>query len=132
MKYLKMIAVTFFVTALFCTISVSASQYGMANVSIPNLKQVQTVARDDKDNFSPQTFDLVACRDSVTGQELGAQVQTYSVNYGSYTSFVTAKKGGKVTISSSKHTSPGTYKLNAKANTSSLFSAKLFGTWVLD
>lgn len=96
------------------------------------MKQVQAVARDDKDNFSPQTFDLVACKDSVTGKELGAQVQTYSVNYGSYTSFVTAKKGGEVTISSSKHTNPGTYKMNAKANTSSLFSAKLSGTWVLD
>lgn len=34
MKYLKITAVAFFITALFCTLSVSASQYGMANVSI--------------------------------------------------------------------------------------------------
>ena len=75
---------------------------------------------------------MTACTDSVTGQELGAQVRTYSVNYGGYTDFVTAKKGKKVTISSSEHNYPGTYRLNVRANTSSLFNAKLFGTWVLD
>lgn len=132
MKYLKGTLIAFIVTAAFCTCSVSAAQYSMANVSIPNLKGIATTEKVNKDNFSPQTFDLTACTDSVTGQELGAQVRTYSVNYGGYTDFVTAKKGKKVTISSSKHTNPGTYKLNVRANTSSLFSAKLFGTWVLD
>ena len=95
-------------------------------------KGIATTEKVNKDNFSPQTFDLTACTDSVTGQELGAQVRIYSVNYGGYTDFVTAKKGKKVTISSSEHNYPGTYRLNVRANTSSLFNAKLFGTWVLD
>lgn len=132
MRYLKTTFIAFLFTVTFCFVSVCASQYGMANVSIPNLQGIATTEKVNKDNFSPQTFDLVACTDSVTGKELGAQVQTYSVNYGNYTSFVTAKKDGKVTISSSKHTNPGTYKLNVKANTRSVFNAKLFGTWVLD
>lgn len=132
MKYLKGTLIAFVVTVVFCTVSVSAAQYSMANVSIPSLKGIATTEKVNKDNFSPQKFDLTACTDSVTGKELGAEVRTYSVNYGGYTSFVTAKKGKKVTISSSKHTNPGTYKLNVRANTSSLFNAKLFGTWVLD
>lgn len=132
MKYLKGTLIAFVFTAIFCTVSVSATQYAMANVSIPNLQGIATTEKVNKDNFSPQTFDLVSCRDSVTGNQLGAQVRTYSVNYTNYTNFKTAKINEKITISSSKHNNPGTYKLNVRADTSSLFSAKLFGTWVLD
>ncbi len=45
MKYLKGTLIAFIITAAFCTCSVSAAQYSMANVSIPNLKGIATTEK---------------------------------------------------------------------------------------
>lgn len=50
-KYLKFTFGAFSLAFVFFTILVSASQYGMANVSVPNLRGVKTVARADKDGL---------------------------------------------------------------------------------
>lgn len=131
MKYMKVILLLLTITTILSMNNVKAGTRVFAGIDIPGLKGTYTSGANTKDTWSNQQYENVDTVDKVNGAQKGIEARVKGIG----ASYVTAPKGAKTTLSNGSAgigQTQGTYQLELREATSSIFGLYASGAWYLN
>lgn len=132
MKYLKITVIIFVGVLILKGTSVLAKRYTFTQVKVPALSIKTDVAEATKENVSDQTFTKFTCRDTLSNEERGVEVRTYSYYLDRVNYWVKVPKDKTVNISNGLHDESGDYRLEARTEANKVTGCIFSGVWNLD